>query len=294
MRRHDVSAMDRRYRAIHWLSALGAAVLGMVALWSAHPSLPDWWRSARKSHADETQASGRESSASSRGTPLVAASDRLATTAGTDSTVSGRPLPLYLISTSPGRNAHDGTAQIGTSIANPQTYSAGTLLANGARIVEIHREHVVLSDGKRSAQLNIYVPNTQARSADALLQMGASQQPESVVATTREPITDFFRPTPLYDGELLRGYEVYPGRETGVFTQLGLQQGDVIVAVDDVALADPSNTMAIFARLLEGAALTATIQRGGRTDRIVLDGAVIAARTRHPANSAVTPSAQTM
>jgi len=290
--------MDHRYRAIRWLSALGAAALGMAALWSARPSLPDWWSDERESE-DEARASDAQSSSSQpSGSTLVApASDPIAT-AGTDSTASGKSLPLYLISTSPGRNSHEGIARIGASVANPQTYSAGTLLANGARIVEIHRDHVVLSDGKRSAHLNIYVPGAKARTTDALLQVGGPAQPEPSVVTTREPMTDYFRPTPLYDGELLRGYEVYPGRDISVFTQLGLQQGDVIVAVDEVALADPQNTMAVFARLLEGAAMTATIQRAGKTEHIALDGAVIAAGSRNPnpraANPDVRPSAQAM
>jgi hypothetical protein len=58
---------------------------------------------------------------------------------GTDSSVSPVPLPLILTATRPGRNPREGFADIGVDAKTPQTYAAGSLLANGARVAEISR-----------------------------------------------------------------------------------------------------------------------------------------------------------
>src|SRR2546429_388360 len=53
---------------------------------------------------------------------------------GNDSSVSAVPQPLILVRTQRGRNSREGFAQIGVRTHSPQTYIAGALLANGARL----------------------------------------------------------------------------------------------------------------------------------------------------------------
>lgn len=63
---------------------------------------------------------------------------------GTDSSSSAAPQRLVHKATRRGRNARDGTAEIGIHAGSPQTYRAGALLANGARIADKHDDLVVL------------------------------------------------------------------------------------------------------------------------------------------------------
>ena len=74
---------------------------------------------------------------------------------GNDSSVSPVPLPLILVRTHRGRNSREGFAEIGVRARSPQTYTAGALLANGARLTEIYDHYVVLERGGRSARLYV-------------------------------------------------------------------------------------------------------------------------------------------
>ena len=96
----------------------------------------------------------------------------------------------------------------------------------------------------------------------------------AVVAST-EPVTDYLRPTPIYDGVVLVGYQVYPGSKSGTFAQVGLQAGDVITAIGGTPLSDPAQAIEIFRELVNGAVLSAAITRKGKNERLTLDGAVI-------------------
>jgi general secretion pathway protein C len=197
-----------------------------------------------------------------------------------DSSVSKVPLRLILVRTEPGRNVHDGRAFIGTARENPQTYLAGALLANGARIQEIYRDHLLLErDGKFTT---MYVDGAkpdgskQSHPTPSEMLTVGGQQPERIsVVTTNEPLTAYIRPSPVYDGTMLEGYEVYPGPKSTVFSRMGLQNGDIVIALDDVPVSDPQQAMSLFAQLTEGAVVIAMIDRKGKRERIHLNGALI-------------------
>ena len=174
---------------------------------------------------------------------------------GTDSSVSPTPRPLYLVATTPSRNKNEGTARIGTSIENPQTYASGALLANGARLAEVHEDHVLLTRGDASVKLYVYQREPRAnqrRSDSALLTVSAAPPtPQAPLAVNKvnEGLTDYVRPSPVYDGEVLLGYQVYPGSRAGVFARHGLDdQGDVITSINDAPLNEPSQSIELLAR----------------------------------------------
>lgn len=278
--------MDRRERLrIRALSFAGAGILIVVALWSAGLPPSVWIESARSWVA----RLGTEPTLQPSSSPVVptvpvpsavvAPSTAPAALSGTDSSVSPSPLPLYLLSTSPGRSFQEGTAQIGTSTTNPQTYIAGALLANGAALAEIHGDFVVLKRGNRTAKLSIFklADNASIKVADELLSVGGRTTPEPLVVSHREVLTDYLRPSPIYDGESLRGYQVYPGRKGAVFGQMGLQAGDVITAINDVPFVDPAQAIQMFRQLTDGITVIASIERKSKVVRITLDGALIAA-----------------
>lgn len=196
---------------------------------------------------------------------------------GNDSSVSPVPLPLLLTGTMPGRNAHEGTAFIGVNKDSPQTYVAGAMLANGARIAEIYTDHVVLEkDGTRG---NLYLLGSgkqiEVGKLSGLLTVGGIPAPPQAKITSHEVLTDYLRPSPIYEGQALKGYQVYPGQHAGVFSQLGLLPGDVIIAINGAPLNEPNAAIEQLKQLTEGYVVTAIIERQGKTDSISLDGALI-------------------
>lgn len=196
---------------------------------------------------------------------------------GNDSSISEKPLPLILTGTVPGRNSHEGQAFIGVNKESPQTYEAGALLANGARLAAIFSDHVALEKEGRSVELYLdgAGKHNDAKALESLLTVGGVPAAPAVVATTREVLTDYIRPSPVYDGEMLRGYQVYAGQNSGVFSQMGLQAGDIVTSINGVPLNEPQTAIEQLKQLTEGVAVTATIERKEDVQVLSLDGALI-------------------
>ncbi len=283
----EVAEMDRRHRVtVRALSFGGACCLAVLALWSAGLPPTQWVAAAQRLWERMSGPPTATLTTATRSTapdpaPASVTSPSLTAQQGTDASASTTPLPLYLVATTPGRNKHEGTARIGTSLDNPQTYAGGALLANGSRLSEIHTDRVVLSRDGASAELYIHGRGAHAKqrqSADALLTIAT--QPTAapaVVEKVSEGLTDYLRPSPVYDGEMLRGYQVYPGSRPAVFGRLGLEPGDVVTSINDAPLNEPSQSMELFAQLMRGVAVVATVERKGAAHRITINGAVISA-----------------
>jgi hypothetical protein len=201
---------------------------------------------------------------------------------GNDSSISKVPLPLVLVSTRPGKNFNEGYAEIGVNARSPQTYIAGAVLANGARLAEIHPDFVLLQKDRQSVRLYLQgkggadQPNSQQ--LQAMLDVGGPDSaPPPAQASSHDELTDYLRPTPVYDNGSIRGFQVYAGRNAEVFSQWGLQPGDVITAIQGGAATDPDAVIAALESLTQGAAVDVTVERNGRTVSMALDGAAIAA-----------------
>ena len=200
---------------------------------------------------------------------------------GNDSSASPVPLPLILVATRLGSNSREGFADIGVDARSPQTYAAGALLANRARLVEVYADHVVLERDGKSADLYMQGhehPSTVPGLA-ALVEVGGSKSaPVHVPAV--DPLTNFLRPSPVFNGTALSGLEVFPGRDEETFLTLGLQPGDVIVSIDSVNVTSAEKALAQLRSLTQGSAISATIRRGRALMSISLDGAALQAVAR--------------
>jgi general secretion pathway protein C len=196
---------------------------------------------------------------------------------GNDSSISPRRLELLLIRTQPGRIASEGFAQIGVFRESPQTYVVGAMLENGARLIEIHSDHVVLQKGMQTTRLYLADRRASGRNGDTgMLTVGGENRnlPPARI-TSREALTDYMRPSPVYEGDRLLGYQVYSGAHTGPFTQLGLQAGDLITAVGGTPLNDSGTAWEILRELMDGAVLPAVVLRHGETETLTLDGSIL-------------------
>lgn len=268
----DVSIKRPWYR--RGLTLLLAAIVVGTACWVSGVFELTWLKAERKEHTEAARADRVGTN-----TQAAQASDAAPPApVGNDSSVSPVPLPLILTGTMPGRNAREGLAFLGVNENSPQTYAAGALLANGARITEIYVDRVVLErDGQR---VDLYLhgsgKTSEPRKLTDILTVGGTSPAPPAKITQREVLTDYIRPSPVYDGQTLKGYQVYPGQQAGVFSQLGLQSGDIITSINGVPLNEPQMAIEQLKQLSQGYAVTATVLRQDKIETLSLDGGLIA------------------
>jgi type II secretion system protein C len=257
-----------------WLTRVVLLALTLVIFWLAGvPNLLLQW-----AHYQSKPKHVEQVSTQTVTTPTAAVSVVPPQPKGNDSSISKVPLPLLLTGTMPGRNHKEGLAFIGVNKDSPQTYQVGALLANGVRIAEIYKDHVVLE--RNHQRVDLYLDGTGEHKVSpqlaAMLTVGGeTSAPAPIKVTHRDVLTDYLRPSPVYDGDTLKGYQVYAGQQAGVFSQLGLEAGDVITAINGAPLNEPQSAIQQLQQLTEGAALTATIERRGQSQTISLDGSLI-------------------
>ena len=294
---------DRHRRLVRSLSFAGAAALTALALWSAGFPPAAWWTAAQRWWSSREPAAqvattvGAAEPSTARA-PGVDTGSEAAQSGGTDSSISSRPLPLHLVATTPGRNPSEGTAQIGTNRETPQTYVAGAILVNGARLAEIHSDHVVLERGTNRASLflasaGIARPQGSADLATVPAMPKEAARPELLGV---DSLGEVIRSMAYYENDMLHGLQVFPGRQSGTFARLGLKPADVIVAIDAVAVTDAQNAIEYLQALTQGAAISVRVRRDGTNRTLSLDGGLVKSsisRTSAPAQPGSLNSART-
>lgn len=265
---------QRRYWRRKALWASVAAILGLVVLWVSGFEPVAWWQ------AREAQAVTNTPPRTRPHPPVTVVQP---TPLGTDSSVSVAPLPLHLVATRLGRNASEGYADIGVDVRTPQTYRAGAILANGARIEEIYSNYVVLARDGRTTRLYVegqapagYVVNTEVTGkAGSMLTVGGAVSHSVAVADSHDELTDYIRVAPIYEGDKVTALQVYANAQSGVFQELGLLPGDRITSIDGETVTDQRAAIASLRRLTEGQAMTVTLDRGGERKTLSLDGSIV-------------------
>lgn len=196
-----------------------------------------------------------------------------------NSQTAAGPKKLRLTSTSPGRNAREGTAQIGTGPSDVLTYAAGALLANGAALTEIYTDRVVLE--KDGAFTHLYVEgmatnpgrqsNAPAREDLLLVDAAAPKTPLPSISPL-PTYTELVRAAPKFEEGQIVGFEVHRGTDSGAFARLNLQAGDILIAVDGVPMNSTDNLHQALKSISEGASALATVRRGSEHLTLSLDG----------------------
>jgi hypothetical protein len=274
------------FRAINVVA--GATVVTLVIMWQTGMTSKGWWEwftTPKPTPVAKTAPVHPPTKAIGIARPLPK---------GNDSSVSPDPLRLVLVRVHPGRSLTEGAADIGVFRDSPQTYQAGALLESGARLVEIHTDYVLLRKEGRSARLYLGNSSVGGKSGDSglLIVGGSKETPSPAKVTSREVLTDYIRPSPIYDGENLVGYQVYPGANRTPFDQMRLQPGDVIIELNGVPLLEPATAWDILRQLTDGTSVSALVKRHDATEQMTLDGAWIVAAEeakRQPTQAMLAP-----
>lgn len=269
----------RRQWQVRAVATAGSAVLIIVACWSA--GVFERWREWFVPEADAPVAAQGPA-------PVIAAPPVTAPGGPLRLADDGAVGKMRLVATQPGRNAREGTAQLATGNADPLTYVAGALLANGASLVEVHADHVVLKRGASSTELYVEGMARTARGAkaappdEALTTVEKPADARASKAVGPETYASIVRAVPRFVDNAVAGFEVYPGTDAGALGRLNLRTGDVLLEVDGRALQSVEQLHGSLESIRGGAALMATVQRGAEQLVVTMDGAMLKVQAQAP------------
>jgi hypothetical protein len=263
--------VSRRSRLVSTISAIGGTVVAVMVLWGSGIRPSDFWNSNDSKKKTLLSRSPVQAPPPAQAVALIPMRPT-----GNDSSLSLVPLPIFLVRVQLGTTYREGTAEIGVAKDSPQTYSAGAILENGARLTEIHPDYVVLEKDAHADRLYLNADGRQAQIASKTLSVGGVlETPRSAKVSSEEELTNYIRPSPLYDGPSFIGYQVYPGSNRVPFSRMGLEPGDVIVELNGVPLGHSDQAIQLLHELIDGNVLSATVKRQEQFQAVTLDGRMI-------------------
>jgi general secretion pathway protein C len=201
---------------------------------------------------------------------------------------------LTLAGTLAGREPERGWAIIGASGQSARVYATGASLPGGARLHAVYPDRVILD--RSGARESLLLPRLSSGAGASRSQLRAAGMPPgaapnaSIADSVRQLLvqnpsagSELLRPQPVFAGGSLRGYRVYPGRNRAQFAGLGLQPGDLVLAVNGAALDDPNRGLEILRGVGQGSAVTLTIERGGQQQQVTVDPVAVVQELQAPA-----------
>ena len=201
----------------------------------------------------------------------------------TATSTSVEPRPLILVATSPGRTPREGTARLGVDPAAPQTYAAGAILLNGARLAEIHHRFVVLE--KDGFRVRVTLDGKPGNAPTLAFVGGETKADKPVLAVDR--LSEVMRLSPIYENDLLVGMRVFKGSRAHILSQLGLHEGDIVIAINGAPIFEPGGMPNLFEPLLQGGYLSVTVTRANGNESVALDGSVVSSALDGSVSAAV-------
>jgi len=171
-------------------------------------------------------------------------------------------------------------AIIADSTGHENFYALGAKIPGGAVLEEIHASHVILKRNNRleTLQLPKEVPKSQSfrgarkttRSSTARVTSSANKDTGTLLREYRETLKtdpqqlmDLVRTQPYRENGKLVGYKVRPGKDRKLLRKFGLRSGDVVTAVNGVALDNPIKGLEILKDLSTASQVSVSIKRNG-------------------------------
>jgi len=135
---------------------------------------------------------------------------------------------------------------IGEKIEVPGTVTLLAVLADHI-IIENNRKQEKIELDQKAGATGLRAASTNSRPSNAenvdLSTAGIRElvgDPRDTLQNSPLQLVRFFSVNPVMDGGRLTGYEVKPGRDTRLFSQLSLEPGDVLLSVNGQSLSDMS------------------------------------------------------
>ncbi len=172
-----------------------------------------------------------------------------------------------------------GKAIIGATAGAAQLVSVGGTISGGARLKSVYGDHVLIERG--GATESLYLPrsmNPTIMTAPTTQTATPGQRLQSLASNNNTLFNGLARVQAVYTQGKLTGFRVFPGgrNSAGAFSQLGLQAGDLVTAINGSVLDDPNRATEIMQTLSGAGSASLTIMRGGQQQELNLNLANVA------------------
>jgi len=180
-----------------------------------------------------------------------------------------------------------GLAIIGESATAAKVFTVGEAVRSGTKLHAVYPDRVILD---RGGTLEALALPTQSLAG---VQISRAPQPQARQTQFQENLrriaesnpgafAEIVRPQPVFANGVQRGYRVYPGRNRQQFARLGLQPGDLVLAINGTALDDPQRGMEIFNTMGTSDRVTVTVERNGQSQDLTLNTAQVTLPDANP------------
>lgn len=167
----------------------------------------------------------------------------------------------------------EGLAMIGRDSRSVKLYRVEDRLPGAATLLEIHGDDVLIRRNGQEERLLLDDEQKLFGEIQPSSRVPLPGEPAPSLGSLREQILE--QPTqinklmtfmPVHRDGSFVGYQLQPKREAlPLFDRLGLQQGDVVTALNGVPLNSPARSVEALMRLREAKSIVATIERNGQT-----------------------------
>jgi general secretion pathway protein C len=168
-------------------------------------------------------------------------------------------------------------------IADPrgkeEQYAVGEKLPGNAELSEIHADRVILKRNGRFETLRLPKDKKSSNTvASRSVRARPTASPQRRLNNARQQLkkganlANLVRATPKRGkGGKTIGYILSPGRDPDLFAQVGLQQGDVAIQINDIKLDNPTNSARALKSMQSGDSVSVTVLRAGQEQVVSLD-----------------------
>ena len=84
-------------------------------------------------------------------------------------------------------------------------------------------------------------------------------------------LADVVSVAPVRSGDRITGYRIVPGKDRKAFDAFGFKSGDIITAVNGLALSDASNTVKLYQMMKDASEAAFDIERDGGNVTVNVD-----------------------
>lgn len=164
-----------------------------------------------------------------------------------------------------------------TSGNQDKVYSVGDAVAGGASVEAVLADRVLLRRGGQLETLRL--PRESMDSGVTMTEAAPEPPPTQApdmadlraeIAADPTKLSELIRYSPVLEDGAVRGYRIYPGRDRARFSQLGLQPGDIVTAINGVDLSDPRQAAEMMNSLTDASDVTLTVERNGVPQQVSL------------------------
>ncbi|MGO9804530.1 MAG: type II secretion system protein GspC [Steroidobacteraceae bacterium] len=189
-------------------------------------------------------------------------------------------VPLILTGIIAGNDPQNGLAILGPTAQTAKVHAVGDVVAGGVKLHSVYSDRIIID---RNGELESLALPRQVKGTAAAPSASALPTESPVVermrkALTEQPglIADLLRPQAVMDGDKVKGFRVYPGRNRLAFSRLGLRPGDEVIAINGTPLDDQDRGQAILNTLNTASEARVTVIRNNQQQDLTLNIAQVA------------------